>query len=96
MRRPLPKRVVASTSNVITGAGVTAGIDFALTVAAQAFGPNLAKSIQLGIEYDPRPPFNTGSPERADAALVAETRAAAAKRQAERQVAVNTAAAKLG
>jgi cyclohexyl-isocyanide hydratase len=92
---PVAERVVVD-GNVITGGGVTAGIDFALTVAAQAFGPNLAKAIQLGIEYDPRPPFDTGSPERADAALVAETRAAAAKRQAERQVAVDTAAAKLG
>ena len=91
---PVAERVVVD-GNVITGGGVTAGIDFALTVAAQAFGTELAKSIQLGIEYDPRPPFDAGSPERADAALVAKTRAAAAKRQAERQIAVDAAAAKL-
>ena len=68
---PVAERVVVD-GNVITGGGVTAGIDFALTVAAEAFGPELAKAIQLGIEYDPHPPFDAGSPERADPALVAE------------------------
>ena len=81
--------------NVITGGGVTAGIDFALTVAAEAFGEDLAKAIQLGIEYDPHPPFDAGSPERADAALVEKARAAASKRQSERQAAVDRAAARL-
>ena len=71
---PVAERVVID-GNVITGGGVTAGIDFALTVAAEAFGPELAQSIQLGIEYDPHPPFDAGSPERADAALVEKTRA---------------------
>jgi cyclohexyl-isocyanide hydratase len=91
---PVAERVVID-GNIITGGGVTAGIDFALTVAVEAFGPELAKTIQLGMEYDPHPPFDAGSPERADPALVAKTRAAAAKRQAERQAAVTTAAAKL-
>src|SRR5204863_10199441 len=91
---PVAERVVID-GNTITGGGVTAGIDFALTVAAQAFGPELAKAIQLGIEYDPHPPFDSGAPERAEPALVAAVRAGAAKRQAERQVAVNEAAAKL-
>jgi cyclohexyl-isocyanide hydratase len=91
---PVAERVVID-GNVITGGGVTAGIDFALTVAVEAFGPELAKTIQLGMEYDPHPPFDAGSPERADPALVAKTRAAAAKRQAERQAAVMAAAAKL-
>jgi cyclohexyl-isocyanide hydratase len=91
---PVAERVVID-GNVITGGGVTAGIDFALTVAVEAFGPELAKTIQLGMEYDPHPPFDAGSPERADPALVAKTRNAAAKRQAERQAAVTTAAAKL-
>jgi len=81
--------------NVITGGGVTAGIDFALALAAEAFGPDLAKSIQLGIEYDPQPPFDAGSPERAGPELVARARAAAASRQSERQKAVDRAAAKL-
>jgi cyclohexyl-isocyanide hydratase len=92
---PVNERVVTD-GNVITGGGVTAGIDFALTVAAQAFGPELAQAIQLGVEYDPHPPFDSGSPERAEAALVEKVRASAAKRQAERQAAVNEAAAKLG
>src|SRR3954470_7173567 len=91
---PLAERVVLD-GNVITGGGVTAGIDFALRVAAEAFGPDLAKSIQLGIEYDPHPPFNSGSPERADPALVAQVRAGAAQRQSERQAAVDQAAARL-
>jgi cyclohexyl-isocyanide hydratase len=91
---PAAERVVVD-GKVITGGGVTAGIDFALVVAAQIFGPEVAKSIQLGIEYDPAPPFDVGAPERADPALVAATRTAAAKRQAERQAAVESAAAKL-
>ena len=91
---PVAERVVID-GNVITGGGVTAGIDFALTVAAQVFGDELAKTIQLGIEYDPSPPFAAGSPERADAALVDKARADAAKRQAERQAAVDAAAARL-
>ncbi len=91
---PVAERVVVD-GNTITGGGVTAGIDFALTVAAEAFGPELAQAIQLGIEYDPHPPFDAGSPERADPALVEKTRQAAAKRQSERQAAVAQAAAKL-
>ena len=91
---PVAERVVID-GNVITGGGVTAGIDFALTVAAEAFGPELAQSIQLDIEYDPHPPFDAGSPERVDAALVEKTRAAASKRQSERQAAVEQAAARL-
>jgi cyclohexyl-isocyanide hydratase len=91
---PAAERFVVD-GNVITGGGVTAGIDFALAVAAQVFGPDVAKSIQLAIEYDPRPPYDAGSPERAEPALVAATRAAAAKRQAERQRAVDAAAARL-
>ena len=91
---PVARRVVVD-GNVITGGGVTAGIDFALTVASEAFGDDLAKSIQLGIEYDPHPPFDAGSPERAGAALVEKTRTAASKRQSERQMAVDQAAARL-
>jgi cyclohexyl-isocyanide hydratase len=91
---PVHERIVFD-GKVITGGGVTAGIDFALALAAEAFGPDLAKSIQLGIEYDPHPPFDAGSPERAGPELVARVRAAAASRQAERQNAVEVAAAKL-
>src|SRR2546421_3968946 len=88
---PVAERVVVD-GNVITGGGVTAGIDFALKVAAQAFGPELAQAIHLGIEYNPHPPFDSGSPERAAPALVRQVRASAAQRQAERQAAVNEAA----
>ncbi len=92
---PVAERVVID-GNVITGGGVTAGIDFALTVAADAFGPDLAKAIQLGIEYDPQPPFNAGSPEGAGAEIVEKARASAAVRQQERAVAVAQAARRLG
>lgn len=91
---PVAERVVID-GNVITGGGVTAGIDFALTVAAEAFGPDLAKSIQLGIEYDPHPPFNAGSPEGAGPVIVEKARAGAANRQAERAAAVAEAARRL-
>jgi cyclohexyl-isocyanide hydratase len=88
------ERVVID-GNVITGGGVTAGIDFALTVAAEAFGEDIAKSIQLGMEYDPHPPFDAGSPDRAGPDLVAKARSGASKRQSERQSAVDAAAAAL-
>jgi cyclohexyl-isocyanide hydratase len=91
---PVTERVVVD-GNVVTGGGVTAGIDFALVVAAEAFGRDVAEAIQLGIEYDPHPPFTAGSPESAAPGLVAKVRAGAAKRQAERQAAVDTAAARL-
>jgi cyclohexyl-isocyanide hydratase len=86
---------VVIDGNVITGGGVTAGIDFGITVAAELFGPEIAKGIQLAIEYHPDPPFDAGTPERAGEAIVAAARANAVKRQAERQVAVKRAAAKL-
>jgi cyclohexyl-isocyanide hydratase len=91
---PMAERVVKD-GNVITGGGVTAGIDFALTVAAEAFGEDVAKSIQLGIEYDPQPPFKAGSPQGAGEALVTKARTASARRQAEREAAVREAAARL-
>jgi transcriptional regulator GlxA family with amidase domain len=61
---PDPGRVVRD-GNVITGGGVTAGIDFALTVAAEIAGPLAAQTIQLMLEYAPAPPFNAGRPETA-------------------------------
>src|SRR5258707_9857632 len=56
---PDPARVVRD-GNVVTGGGVTAGIDFALTLAAEIAGPEVAQAIQLQIEYAPAPPFNSG------------------------------------
>ena len=91
---PVAERVVVD-GNVITGGGVTAGIDFALRVAAEAFGADVAKAIQLGIEYDPHPPFNAGSPEGAGPAIVDRARTSAAKRQAERAAIVKRAAARI-
>jgi cyclohexyl-isocyanide hydratase len=61
---PDPARVVRD-GNIITGGGVTAGIDFALTVATELVGPMAAQLIQLLLEYAPAPPFNAGRPETA-------------------------------
>jgi cyclohexyl-isocyanide hydratase len=74
---PVHQRVVVDR-NRITGGGVTAGIDFGLTVAAQLHGEAVAKGLQLGMEYDPRPPFDCGSPGSAPADLVAQVRERAA------------------
>ncbi|HTR83448.1 MAG TPA: DJ-1/PfpI family protein [Reyranella sp.] len=61
---PVAERVVRDR-NRISGGGVTAGIDFGLTVAAELAGEEVAKSIQLVLEYDPKPPFDSGSPDKA-------------------------------
>lgn len=61
-----PARVVRD-GNIITGGGVTAGIDFALTVLAEIGGDEFAQTVQLGLEYAPAPPFNSGRPELAPA-----------------------------
>lgn len=71
---PVSERVVRDR-NRFTGAGVTSGIDFALTIAAEIYGEQKAKEIQLGIEYDPAPPFNSGSPVTADADMLSRTKA---------------------
>jgi putative intracellular protease/amidase len=55
---------------LITAAGVTAGIDMALHLVAVETGPEVAQAVQLGIEYDPDPPFDSGSPEKAPPAIV--------------------------
>ncbi len=55
---------------VITAAGVSAGIDMALTLADRLAGEQVAQAIQLGIEYDPEPPFDSGSPAKAPPELV--------------------------
>jgi len=71
--RHVPGRVVVDR-NRITGGGVTAGIDFALRVVAELAGERTAQAIQLGLEYNPAPPFRSGHPDVADPALVAELR----------------------
>jgi len=62
--RPTEQRVVQA-GRILTGAGVSAGIDLALTVAAKLTNPEIAQAIQLGIEYDPQPPFDAGAPSKA-------------------------------
>ena len=71
--RPTLNRVVVQ-GKVVTAAGVSSGIDMALTLAARIAGDEVAQSIQLGIEYDPQPPFNAGSPETAPPHVVARLR----------------------
>ncbi|USQ94981.1 DJ-1/PfpI family protein [Caulobacter sp. RL271] len=90
---PDPARV-ARDGRYITGGGVTAGIDFALTVVAELAGDDMAQSIQLAVEYAPDPPFNAGRPETAPAQVLERvskiygkdmaTRLAAAEKAAER------------
>ncbi|KAK9327694.1 class I glutamine amidotransferase-like protein [Lipomyces starkeyi] len=70
---PVSERVVRDR-NRITGAGVTSGIDFALTVVAELAGADVAQEIQLQMEYDPEPPYQAGSPRSAPPALVTTTR----------------------
>ena len=67
---PVAERVVFDR-NRVTGGGVTAGIDFAFALMAAIRGEQHARLIQLGLEYDPHPPFDSGSPERAGEEMVA-------------------------
>lgn len=62
---PTKARVVCS-GKIITAAGVSAGIDMALTLASKIAGQTTAEAIELGLEYDPEPPFDKGSPQKAD------------------------------
>jgi len=91
---PVQERVVRD-GNIFTGGGVTAGIDFALTLAAEVAGPEAAKKIQLGIEYNPAPPFDAGSPAGAGRDLADAVIAAGSARQSDRFAAVQEAAAKV-
>lgn len=91
---PDASRVVID-GNYVSGGGVTAGIDFGLTLAAEIFGEDVAKAVQLGIEYAPHPPFDAGSPEGAGEAIEKATREAAKERQALRGAAVREAASRL-
>lgn len=66
---PTHARIVES-EKIITAAGVSAGIDMALMLANKIAGPQFAQAIQLGIEYDPEPPFDCGSPDKANPAIL--------------------------
>jgi cyclohexyl-isocyanide hydratase len=80
---PMAQRVVIDR-NRITGAGVTAGIDFALSLAGRIAGTHVAREIQLMLEYAPDPPFHSGTPEDADPELVELVRKQRSAIQAER------------
>jgi cyclohexyl-isocyanide hydratase len=86
---------VVRDGNVITGGGVTAGIDFALSVVAELSGPEIAQAIQLQIEYAPEPPFDAGVPETAPPAILSRVRERMAAMAAKRRGAVKAAAARL-
>lgn len=92
---PVSDKVVMD-GNVITGAGVTSGIDFALTVAALLEGEDVARQIQLQIEYDPSPPFNSGSPKTASAELLALVKGRLAPLNEQRRVMAERVGRKLG
>lgn len=81
--------------NRATGGGVTAGIDFALKLVAEMLGENVAKGIQLSIEYNPAPPFDAGSPDRAGEAVVGPMRGMMAPMLQKRLAASKLAAARL-
>jgi putative intracellular protease/amidase len=66
---------VVFDGKIVTAAGVSAGIDMALALSARIAGEDVAKAIQLGIEYDPKPPFRAGSPDTAPAEIVELLRA---------------------
>jgi cyclohexyl-isocyanide hydratase len=88
---PTRERVVVD-GNVVTGAGVASGIDFALTLAAILEGEAVAREIQLQIEYDPDPPFDGGSPKTARPETLAALTARLSKLNEERR----TVAARVG
>ena len=91
---PDPGRVVRD-GHIITGGGVTAGIDFAHSVVAELTDPETAQAIQLQIEYAPAPPFDAGLPESAPPAILARVRERIASMAARRRDAVAAAAARL-
>lgn len=91
----VPERVVVDR-NRVTGGGVTAGIDFALTLMAEVRSSEFAKAVQLSLEYDPAPPFDAGSPEKAGPELVATYQRRVAQLAPDREAQFRAAAARLG
>lgn len=91
---PVNDRVVRD-GNILTGGGVTAGIDFALVLASELAGPEAAQGIQLQIEYAPAPPFNAGCPENAPPAVLARISEQSAPGLARAKRAVEAAARRL-
>ncbi|HEV2268844.1 MAG TPA: DJ-1/PfpI family protein [Steroidobacteraceae bacterium] len=91
---PDPARVVRE-GNIITGGGVTAGIDMALTVLGEIAGKDYAEAVQLGVEYAPMPPFDSGRPEYARPEILAAAKQRSDAVKVERDAAVRRAAAAL-
>ncbi len=86
---------VVRDGNLITGGGVTAGIDMALAVVAEIAGAQFAKTIQLTIEYAPAPPFRSGRPDQAEPEVLATVLARLEPARTRRETAVRRAAANL-
>jgi cyclohexyl-isocyanide hydratase len=86
---------VARDGNIITGGGVTAGIDFAFVLLAELAGEDFAKAVQLGLEYAPAPPFNAGRPELAAPEVLAAYNSRMAALVTSRRAAVDEAARRL-
>jgi cyclohexyl-isocyanide hydratase len=92
---PVNERVVVD-GDWVFAAGVTAGIDGALRLAASLRGDDVAKGIQLYMQYAPEPPFNSGTPETAPAAIMQQARASVAGITAQREATAQRVATKLG
>ena len=84
---PVAERIVFDR-NRVTGGGVTAGIDFALALTAAIRGEDHARFVQLSLEYDPQPPFDSGTPEKASAAILARYRGMVAQVAGDREARV--------
>ncbi|HEX3841665.1 MAG TPA: DJ-1/PfpI family protein [Acidimicrobiales bacterium] len=78
---PTEQRVVGR-GKIWTAAGVSAGIDLALTLVAETHGADMARAIQLGIEYDPQPPYDAGAPSKAPSEIVELVRSISAGKEA--------------
>lgn len=91
---PVAERVVFDR-NRVTGGGVTAGIDFALALTAKIRGETFAKTIQLGLEYDPHPPFDAGSPDAAGEDLIEAVRERSNRMAPDREQRIREAAERL-
>ena len=91
---PVQERVVRD-GNLLTGGGITAGIDFALTLATELYGDDVAQLVQLQLEYAPAPPFASGEPQTAPEAVLQRARQLAADSLTQRRLITQRAAARL-
>lgn len=89
------KARVVRDGNLLTGGGITAGIDFALSLVAELYGEAAAQLVQLQIEYAPAPPFDSGSPQTATAHVLAQALKRTAQSRKDRAEVVASAAARL-